>query len=92
MFITNAPEDNDKSLPLLTLYIYMTAFTVHPNFNPKFETCIANSKPPAPNGSRYPLVGGTRERHFIGTNSMPRKMPENAQTPTSQVHAVLGAG
>ena len=44
----------------------------------------------APNGERYPLVGGTRERHFTGTNFKPRKLPENAQTPTSRVHAVLG--
>ena len=43
----------------------------------------------APNGWRYPLVGGTRERHFDGTNLKPRTMPENAQTPTSRVHAVL---
>src|SRR6266508_237534 len=43
-----------------------------------------------PNGSRYPLVGGTRERHFDGTNFKPRKLPENAQTPTSRVHAMLG--
>ena len=48
---------------------------------------------------RYPLVGGTRERRFAGTNSKPRKLPENAQTPTTmaptfsvgdRVHAVLG--
>jgi hypothetical protein len=45
----------------------------------------------APNGLRYPLVGGTRERHFDGTSFKPRKRPENAQTPTSRVHAVLGA-
>jgi hypothetical protein len=44
-----------------------------------------------PNGERYPLVGGTRQRHFDGTNSKPRKLLENAQTPTSRVHAVLGA-
>ncbi len=43
-----------------------------------------------PNGSRYPLVGGTRERHFDGTSYKPRKLLENAQTPTSRVHAVLG--
>jgi len=43
-----------------------------------------------PNGWRYPLVGGTRQRHFDGTNLKPRKLPENAQTPTSRVHAVLG--
>ena len=42
------------------------------------------------NGVRYPLVGGTRKRHFDGTNFKPRKLPENAQTPTSRVHAVLG--
>ena len=43
-----------------------------------------------PNGERYPLVGGTREHHFDGTSLKPRKLPENAQTPTSRVHAVLG--
>jgi len=41
------------------------------------------------NGWRYPLVGGTRERYFAGTNSKPRKLLENAATPTSRVHAVL---
>ena len=44
---------------------------------------------PAPNGVRYPLVGGTRQRHFDGTNLKPRRLLENAQTPTSRVHAVL---
>ena len=44
------------------------------------------------NGLRYPLVGGTGQRHFDGTNFKPRKVLENAQTPTSRVHAVLGAG
>jgi len=44
----------------------------------------------APNGLRYPRVGGTRERCFDGTNSKPQKLPENAQTPTRRVHAVLG--
>ena len=52
-----------------------------------------------PNGLRYPLVGGTREHHFDGTNSKPYKLLENAQTPTTmapalfagdRVHAVLG--
>ena len=43
------------------------------------------------NGLRYPLVGGTRQRHFDGTNFKPGKLPENAPTPTSRVHAVLGA-
>jgi hypothetical protein len=42
------------------------------------------------NGLRYPLVGGTRQRHFEGANFKPRKLPENALTPTSRVHAVLG--
>jgi hypothetical protein len=44
-----------------------------------------------PNGWRYRLVGGTRERHFAGTHFKPRKELENAQTPTSRVHAVLGS-
>jgi hypothetical protein len=43
-----------------------------------------------PNGVRYPRVGGTRERHFAGTNFKPRKPPENAASPTRRVHAVLG--
>ena len=47
----------------------------------------------------YPQVGGTRGRHFDGTSFKPRKVPENAQTPTTtapayatgdRVHAVLG--
>jgi len=44
------------------------------------------------NGLRYPLVGGTRQRHFDGINFKSHKVLENAQTPTSQVHAVLGGG
>jgi len=44
----------------------------------------------AANGLRYPLVGGTRQRHFAGTNFKPRKLVENAQTPTRRVHAVSG--
>jgi hypothetical protein len=43
-----------------------------------------------PNGVRYPLVGGMRQRYFSGNNLKPRKLLENAQTPTSRVHAVLG--
>jgi len=43
-----------------------------------------------PNGWRYPLVGGMRQRRFDGINFKPRKLLENAQTPTSRVHAVLG--
>ncbi|HEX5942349.1 MAG TPA: hypothetical protein VFY66_08730 [Anaerolineales bacterium] len=35
---------------------------------------------------RYLLVGGTRQRRFAGTNLKPRKVPENAQTPTGWVH------
>ena len=44
-------------------------------------------------------MGGTRQRHFDGTNLKPRKRFENAQTPTTPapayfagvwVHAVLG--
>ena len=41
-----------------------------------------------PNGLRYPLVGGTRQHHFNGTNSKPHKLPENARTPTSRVHPI----
>jgi hypothetical protein len=37
----------------------------------------------AVHSERYPLAGETRERHFIGTNSKPHKVPENAQTPTT---------
>src|SRR5215216_28768 len=48
------------------------------------------SYPKRANGSRYPLVGGTRESCFDGTNFKPRKLPENAQSPTRRVHAVLG--
>ncbi|HLO29332.1 MAG TPA: hypothetical protein VK249_09370, partial [Anaerolineales bacterium] len=43
-----------------------------------------------PNGLRYPLVGGTRKHHFAETRSKLCKLFENAQTPTSRVHAVLG--
>jgi hypothetical protein len=42
-----------------------------------------------PNGLRYPRVGGTRQRHFDETSFKPRKLPENAATPTRRVHAVL---
>jgi hypothetical protein len=53
-----------------------------------------------PNGWRYRLVGGTRERCFDGTNFKPHKLPENAATPImapllsegrDRVHAVLGS-
>jgi len=35
---------------------------------------------------RYPLVGGTRQRHFDGTNFKPRKLPENAHAAKQQSH------
>ncbi len=44
----------------------------------------------APNGMRYPRVGGRRGRRFAGTSFQPRKRLENAQSPTRRVHAVLG--
>jgi hypothetical protein len=43
------------------------------------------------NGVRYPLVGGMGQRYFAETSFKPRKLSKNAQTPTSRVHAVLGA-
>ncbi len=43
------------------------------------------------NGLRYPRVGGTRQRRFDGTSLKPRRLPENAQSPTRRVHAVLGS-
>src|SRR5512146_1188688 len=43
-----------------------------------------------PNGMRYLRVGGTRQRRFAGTNFKPRKLLENAASPTRRVHAVLG--
>ncbi len=45
----------------------------------------------APNGLRYPRVGGRRERRFAGTRLRPRKLLENAARPTRRVHAVLGS-
>src|SRR5512134_3671456 len=53
---------------------------------PSFNTSIR-----APNGLRYPLVGGTRQRHFAGTNFKPRKLPKNAQTPTTTRALAPGA-
>src|SRR5215216_2193660 len=38
-----------------------------------------------PNGVRYPLVGGTRQCRFDGTNLKPQNLPENAATPTTIV-------
>jgi hypothetical protein len=37
--------------------------------------------------NQYPLVGGMRQRRFDGTRLKPRKLLENAQTPTSRVLA-----
>jgi hypothetical protein len=63
---------------------------------PRFST----NHPMPPNGWRYPLVGGTRQRHFDGANLKPHEQPENAQTPTTpapayfagvRVHAVLAS-
>ena len=42
-----------------------------------------------PNGERYPLVGEVRQRAFAGISFEPYKLLENAQTPTSRVHALL---
>jgi len=52
-----------------------------------------------PRGTLLEYLGLKRQRHFAGTNFKPRKVPENAQTPTTmapahfagdRVHAVLG--
>src|SRR5687768_10547609 len=60
------------------------------NHNKKKENCVFSilsiAVPKPSNGWRYPLVGGMRQRRFAGTNSKPRKLPENAQTPTGRVH------
>jgi hypothetical protein len=41
----------------------------------------------------YPLVGGTRQRPFAGTNFKPRKQLENAAHPTTTVLALFqGSG
>ena len=40
-----------------------------------------------PNGSRYPLVGGTGQHCFDRTNFKPHKLPENVQTPTTPAPA-----
>jgi hypothetical protein len=80
---------NDKPIKKHTLCTHRvcgrTGAILH---DPQTEPTVFRSPP---NGLRYPLVGGTRERRFAGTNFKPRKLSENAQTPTSRVHAVLGA-
>ena len=45
----------------------------------------------APNGVRYPLVGGTRQHRFDGTSLKPQKLPKNAQTPTTTPALACGA-
>jgi len=59
--------------------------------------CLSPEHAP-PNGVRYAphafcgvLVGGMRKRHFDGTNFKPRKLLENAPTPTRRVQALLAA-
>ena len=42
------------------------------------------------NGLRYPQVGGCGQGSLYGKMFRCRKLLENGQTPTSQVHAVLG--
>jgi hypothetical protein len=42
-----------------------------------------------PNGSRYPLVGGRRQRRFAGTSLEPEKCLKTRRVPASRVHAVL---
>jgi len=51
---------------------------------------LANANLQPANGWRYPLVGEMRQRRFDGTDFKLRKVLENAQSPTSRVHAVLG--
>ena len=62
---------------------------------------IQNSFGAPPNGLRYPLVGGTRQRRFAGTSFKPRKLPkphaangmpprQSWRSPRGRVHALLG--
>jgi hypothetical protein len=53
---------------------------------------IGRVNTPSPNGLRYLLVGGTKQRYFAGTVSKPRKLLENARPSLSRVNAVLAAG
>ena len=77
------PFDSD-SASRLDIHRYFSKFIVTTVLN--VRRFVASR----PNGLRYPLVGGTRQRYFDGINFKPRKLLENAQTPTSRVHAVLG--
>jgi len=68
----------------------------------KCNGCHDSLQPALPAGGRDWAPSrrspGTRQRHFAGTNSKPRKLPEKAQTPTTiapvlvgdRVHALLG--
>ena len=47
-------------------------------------------KEPAPNGLRYPRVGGRGLCLRCGKSPKPRKSSKIAQTPTRRVHALLG--
>ena len=57
----------------------------YPNRPTPIDATVIKVSPP--NGWRCPLVGGTRERRFDGTNSKPHKLLKNAQTPTTMAPA-----
>jgi hypothetical protein len=68
---------------------------IYKTLNPEISFQGATKRPTA--GVRllrgYPLMGGTRGRHFAGTKFKPRKLPENAQTPTTPAPALArGSG
>src|SRR5215216_4544787 len=88
---TNTPRNKPTTSHSLELNLIRLASMLPPynphNSNYEIITYIISFS--AANGVRYPLVGGTREHHFDGINFKPRKLPENAPTPTSRVHAVL---
>jgi hypothetical protein len=71
----------DGAEPFITLFVTST---------PPLATEFILTTKPRPNGLRYPLVDGTRQRYFAGTHVKPRRQLENAQTLTSRVHAALG--
>jgi hypothetical protein len=76
------PGVKSVSCPLETSFVFLLRLKIFENI------CVSFC---APNGVRYLLVGGMRRRYFVGIHFKPRKTLENAQTPTSQVHALLGA-
>ena len=53
--------------------------------------CICFSFDLAPNGLRYPQVGGRGQGLEAGKNLKPGKCLKTAQSPTCRVHALLGA-